>query len=136
MRKYIAALALIAISPITTASTVLTGQPWDFDTLDSMPVDTSRYQNEKPNIAFSDNGRFTAYAGCNRIAGGYKVSGQELIFSPNTIMTKMACPGNEDLENNFVNILPRVKYWSITDTTLTLTSSDKVNLATFKSSSP
>jgi heat shock protein HslJ len=45
-----------------------------------------------PRIAFAAQERFTAYAGCNRHMGVYKVQGERIAFEA-TSSTKMACHG-------------------------------------------
>lgn len=135
MKKYILGVLLFVYCNLAGAVTTMVGQTWIFDTLNGAAVDMSKYQAQKPNIVFNSGGRFSAYAGCNRIAGSYSISGKELTFAPNTIMTKMACTGREELESNFIAILPQIKLWSIDGNILTLSSSDETSLITLKSGS-
>jgi heat shock protein HslJ len=66
----------------------------------------------------ADNRAF-GNAGCNRYSGPYTLAGDQLTFGP-AISTKMACNEGMDVENAFLAMLPSVKSYTATDTSLTL----------------
>nr|WP_294774502.1 copper resistance protein NlpE N-terminal domain-containing protein [uncultured Flavobacterium sp.] len=79
----------------------------------------------------SKDGRFSAYAGCNSIAGSYVMpSAYGLTFS-NMAMTRMACP-EMDLETRFSKILELTERYTIKDNILKLHQGKKEVLATFE----
>lgn len=118
MKKYLVATVVCS----------LVGSQWQIESINGVAINTSKYKGSKPSITFDASGRFYAYAGCNRISGGYTASEKILKFSDNIIMTKMACHDNEHLEKNFIATLPKVEHWKIVEDKLQLESSDNVNL--------
>ncbi len=63
--------------------------------------------------------RAMGFAGCNRYAGPYTISGDSISFGP-AISTKMACSEGMDVETNYLGALPQVVRFALSDSTLTL----------------
>jgi heat shock protein HslJ len=83
------------------------------------------------------NPRIVGFGGCNRMFGGYLLSGEQLKFDQ-VGATKMACvdAGRMQLEDGYFQMLARVAGWKIEDTTLTLLDAGGTPLASFSASAP
>jgi len=68
-------------------------------------------------------GRAAGFAGCNRYSAGYTVAGDSLTFGA-AVSTKMACADGDELERGFLAMLPAIKRYKLSDSTLTLSGSD------------
>ncbi len=82
---------------------------------------------ERPFLKFDTDGRFYGYAGCNRIAGSYIVSGMKLKLD-GILSTKMAC-SDMRLEDALLEALPRVRSYFVDKGVLTLKGADGNTLA-------
>ena len=69
-------------------------------------------------------GRAAGFAGCNRYTAGYTVAGDSLTFGP-AISTKMACADGDELERGYLAMLPAIRSYTLSDSTLTLNGSDR-----------
>lgn len=58
--------------------------------VESLGADTRVFADGNASVAFSDEGRVSAYAGCNRIGGAYTVSG-DVVEVSRMMSTRMAC---------------------------------------------
>jgi heat shock protein HslJ len=77
--------------------------------------------------------RLVGFGGCNRLFGGYTVSGASLKLSP-LGTTKMGCLGPQmALENRFLDALESVASYAISGSTLTLRTGDQ-EIATLRAS--
>jgi heat shock protein HslJ len=76
--------------------------------------------------------RAAGFAGCNRYSAGYTLAGDSLTFGP-AISTKMACSDGDALERGYLAMLPAIRSYSLSDSTLTLNGSDGP-LARFRAS--
>ena len=63
--------------------------------------------------------RVAGFAGCNRYSGPYTLTADSLTFGA-LRSTKMFCQDGDALERSFLAMLPSVKNWKATDSTLTL----------------
>jgi heat shock protein HslJ len=79
----------------------------------------------------SNDGRFTAYAGCNNISGTYVMPSAFGLSFSNAAMTRMACP-SMDLETRFVTILEQTDRYSLKDNILKFQKGKTKVLATFE----
>jgi heat shock protein HslJ len=68
-------------------------------------------------------GRAAGFAGCNRYGAGYTVAGDSLTFGA-AVSTKMACADGDALERGYLAMLPAIKSYTLSDSTLTLSGSD------------
>jgi len=75
--------------------------------------------------------RFTAYAGCNNIAGNYVMPSSDTLDFSDVIMTRMACP-DMTLEDKFGAMLVQVIHYKLNDNTLTFFGEGKKILAKFE----
>ena len=74
--------------------------------------------------------RVSGSGGCNRLAGGYELSGGNLQFTQ-MAMTRMACLHGGDTESSFVNALNETKAWKIVGGKLLLIDADGHVVAKF-----
>ena len=79
----------------------------------------------------SKDARFTAYAGCNSIAGNYVMPSSDKLDFSEVIMTRMACP-NMTLEDKFGAMLVQVISYKLDKETLTFFGEKKKELARFE----
>jgi uncharacterized lipoprotein NlpE involved in copper resistance/heat shock protein HslJ len=79
----------------------------------------------------SKDARFTAFAGCNSIAGDYVMPSSDILDFSEVIMTRMACP-DMTLEDKFGAMLVQVKSYKLDKETLTFFSDRKTELAKFE----
>lgn len=85
----------------------------------------------EPFIALqSTDARIVGYAGCNRIAGRYQLSGEQLRFSQ-IASTRMACP-EMAVEDALLKALDATVRWSISGDDLELRGQDGAAVARFK----
>ncbi len=75
--------------------------------------------------------RFTAYAGCNNIAGNYVMPSSDTLDFSDVIMTRMACP-DMTLEDKFGAMLVQVTHFKLNGATLTFFGEGKKILAKFE----
>jgi heat shock protein HslJ len=76
------------------------------------------------------NLRASGFAGCNRYSATYTLAGDDLTFGP-AMATKMACQDGDELERRYLAILPEVRSYALSDSTLTLSGAAGV-LARFR----
>ena len=67
-------------------------------------------------------GRAAGFAGCNRYSAGYTLAGDSLTFGP-AVSTKMACADGDELERGYLAMLPAIRSYALSDSTLTLSGS-------------
>jgi uncharacterized lipoprotein NlpE involved in copper resistance len=79
----------------------------------------------------SKDARFTAFAGCNSIAGNYVMPSSEILDFSEVIMTRMAC-SDMTLEDKFGAMLVQVKSYKLDKETLTFFGERKNELAKFE----
>ena len=79
-------------------------------------------EGEIPFLKFDTDGRFYGYAGCNRIAGSYILSGMKLTLD-GLLSTKMACRDMR-LEDALLQALPHVRSYAVDKGVLILKGPD------------
>jgi len=79
----------------------------------------------------SKDARFTAFAGCNSIAGNYVMPSSNKLDFSEVIMTRMACP-DMTLEDKFGAMLVKVLSYKLDKETLTFFGEGKITLAKFE----
>jgi heat shock protein HslJ len=75
--------------------------------------------------------RAVGFSGCNRYFSGYELAGESLVFGP-AGSTRMACASGMELEQVFLQALPRVSAWRIKDGFLELLDADGEVVARFE----
>ena len=103
----------------------LAGTEWSLVLLNGKPADAGN--GGKPatlTLTTADN-RVSGFAGCNRLAGAFKVAGDSLTLGP-LILTRMACPSGMELEQQFTNALGATRRYRIDDHRLELLSDSGV----------
>lgn len=137
-RKIILCFALllinsVAISDVTTTTTdPLYGHKWVLVILNNQGLVMEKFPQQKPYLELQPDGAFTASIGCNQLRGNFtRTDAESIVFSSENVATRMACPEYYmNLENEFLNILVKIKYWKIEDTkALYLLNEDKATLA-------
>ena len=85
-----------------------------------------------PSFTFTaEEQRFSGFAGCNQMTGGYQLDGDELSFS-NIAMTMRACPEGMDLERELSKALEETRRYEISADALRLHREDGTIVAEFK----
>lgn len=84
----------------------------------------------------AQNPRIAGFAGCNRMFGGYTLSGDQIRFDQMGA-TKMACvdAARMKLEQDYLQMLSQVARWKITASTLQLLDATGAPLASFAAAS-
>lgn len=126
------ALAITALACNTTKRMVageeplIYGKEWKLTTLNGNAIDTVKYKTIPTLLLDKKEQRVSGHAGCNRLMGGFKVSGVDNIKLSQLASTLMACPDME-LEGNYMKALQEVDKFSVTsDNTLLLLKGSKV----------
>ncbi len=103
----------------------LRGTEWRLEEMNGHAVD-AKALNQPISIEFDEEEpRFFSSSGCNRLNGGFTLSGSELKIKPGP-MTMMACPEPAmTLEQDFVKMLGAVETFKIEGNGLTLSSKGK-----------
>jgi len=79
----------------------------------------------------TNDGRFSAYAGCNNISGSYVMPSAFGLSFSKAAMTRMACPEME-VESRFAKMLEQTDRYTIKDNILKFQKGKAVILATFE----
>ena len=74
-----------------TPSYSLTNTYWKLTELDGAPVTMVPEQEREVRITLTDDGKVQGFTGCNRVMGGYTLTGTALRFTQ-LAGTRMACP--------------------------------------------
>ena len=94
-----------------TAEPVITDRQWSLRELDGQPLDTAALTNPPTLLLTSSGTQVSGFAGCNRLAGTYKLGSGTLEFGP-LVLTRMACPSME-LEARYTAALGRVRQYRL-----------------------
>lgn len=106
---------------------------WKLVALDGTPVGVVPEAGHEPHMILKggETPSLSATAGCNRLAGGYALEGDTLVFGA-LATTMMACPEPvATLEQRLSQVLSGTRVWKIAGQTLTLRDGDTV-LAEFE----
>ncbi len=89
-------------------------------------------QRRLPSLTLhTDASRFSGSGGCNRLMGGYTVTGDAIAFGT-VAGTKMACPSGMDTEAAFVAALAKAQMWRVLGRLLELRDTQGTLLARFE----
>lgn len=111
-------LILLTIPPGckgSSNSSGLYGKEWTLVELNGQPVSLQK----PPTLLFESPDHVGGFGGCNRLSGTFKVTKNQLTFSP-LMMTKMACAEGMDVETAFATALGETKEYAIKDSELEL----------------
>ena len=91
---------------------------WTLTELGGRPAPTGA-GGQHPTLRLdTDSSHVSGFAGCNRIAGGFTVDGQNIHFAT-LAMTKMACTEGMELEQRFADALAYTNRYELTASGLT-----------------
>lgn len=127
----LAASAACSMQSVTTAAAKLPAPlretDWKLVELDGAAVAMPAVQAREANLVLRTEGaRFSGFAGCNRLAGGYTLDGVSLRFGP-AVSTRMACaPDVMALESRMLAMLEAVDGWQIDGERLSLIARQRV----------
>jgi heat shock protein HslJ len=128
LRHAMSACALATVAacqpPRTASSDVafrssVSGVDWELMELDAKTASTGA-GGRRATLRFdADSARVSGFAGCNRFAGSYTLSGDSLRFGP-LVMTRMACSDGMELERNLSAALEATRRYELSSTQLKL----------------
>jgi heat shock protein HslJ len=99
---------------------------WKLVELDGKPVDATACPQEPHLLFLSEGSRLAGSGGCNRLAGTYEATGDELRFQP-IAMTRMACEQSVmELEHAVAAALRATESYHIEDNELALCEGERV----------
>lgn len=105
---------------------------WKLVQLGDQPVDVASEQREPYIVLHSEEKRVAGFGGCNRLTGGYTLSGDKLTFSQ-MAGTMMACDEGMEYEKALHEALLKVASWRIEGETLDLYDESGSLIAHFES---
>ena len=96
----------------------LAGTSWGLVELGGEPA-TPGAGGKEPLLSFTEDGKVSGFAGCNRFTGSFQGDDEALSFSP-LASTRMACAEGMEQENHFLAMLADVERYSIRGNDLAL----------------
>lgn len=115
----------------TPAATGLSAHPWMLVKLGDR-TNPMGAGDKPPVLAFSSTDmRANGFGGCNRFSGSYTIVGDSLRFGP-LMSTKMACPGNDQVEIGYLAALGATLTYTLADSLLILHGAGGTALAEFQ----
>jgi len=91
-------------APAPLAPAAALGVEWRVVSLGGQPVGHGANGEPLTLLLSADGNRASGYAGCNRFAGSYTLTGAALSFGP-LAMTRMACEHGDVLERQYTQAL-------------------------------
>jgi heat shock protein HslJ/quercetin dioxygenase-like cupin family protein len=127
-----ATLALtLATAAVQADGPPLVGTPWAAVELAGVAV-PGEPAARQPTIEFVANGRVAGRDGCNRFSGPYTRAGERLTFGE-LALTRMACPGTEEITRRFAGAMKGTSRFRISGGRLELYGATGRPLAIFAS---
>lgn len=109
---------------------LLENTDWKLIWLGDSPL-TSASPQQEPHLLFDSNThRVSGSGGCNRLTGGYQLTGSHLKFGQ-IASTMMACVHGMEAEQALLHMLPKVETWKIAGQELELLDASGKALARF-----
>jgi XRE family transcriptional regulator, regulator of sulfur utilization len=108
-----AAALLVMLAGQAGDSPSLVGPTWVAVELAGTPVPADPPARQ-PAIQFVAEGRVAGTDGCNRVSAPYTLNGERITFGP-MIATRMACPGDDDIQRRFAGAIAGTSGWRIAD---------------------
>lgn len=117
---------LLALAACGEADMPIRGTEWR---VESLGASTQPFADGNATVAFDEDGRISAFAGCNRMAGSYTVKGRVLNIS-RLMSTRMACFPQQKLmdEQALAESLAKVTKVEVKQDKATLSGADGVAL--------
>lgn len=118
-------------APASPIATDLTAHTWTLVALGDRANPTGA-GDKAPDLTFAAaESRVSGFAGCNRFSGTYTVVGDSLHFGP-LMSTKMACPGQDQVEVGYLAALGAAVTFTMADSSLILHGAGGTKLAEFR----
>lgn len=92
--------------------------------------DKAQLIKHEASAQFTAQGQLSAYMGCNQVGAAYQVIDQDKLRFGDVMSTKMACPGEMGLEDQFGALLPSLTRYAVEGHHLTL-SNDQGDIIRF-----
>lgn len=108
----------------------LLARKWTLIIINNEGLQIDQFVGEKPGLQLEANNKFSAFTGCNKITGSYKLSGTSIEFADIT-QPAQSCAQWGKLEAEYLTALRNTKSWDITDNFLNLQNSFDNNIASF-----
>lgn len=109
--------------PSSDQRTQLEGREWVLDSIGSI-AEPRGAQGKPVTIRFdAAEGHAGGYSGCNQYGAAYTIQGDSISFQA-AISTKMFCEGAMEVETALLGALERVTRFQVSDSTLTLFTSE------------
>lgn len=116
--------------PVSAAPGDLSAHTWTLVALGERSNPTGA-GDKAPDLTFaSAESRAAGFAGCNRFSGSYTLAGDSLRFGP-LMSTKMACPGQDQVEVGYLAALGATVTFTMADSSLILHGAGGTKLAEF-----
>lgn len=128
--KYVLTKAVVATMISSVNNPELSNTKWLLIELHGKPIKKPDTSTEDLFIQFDDQGGYTAYAGCNRMAGRFISEKPLIIKFEKGISTLMACP-DMDIEQEFAKVLETADNYTIGNDNLSLNKARMAPLARF-----
>lgn len=84
--------------------------------------DKAQLIKHEASVQFTAQGQLSAYMGCNQMGAVYQIIDQDKLRIGDVMSTKMACPGEMMLEDQFGALLPTLTGYQIEAHQLTLSN--------------
>lgn len=113
------------------ATSALLDTHWVLTQLNGQPITLAANQREPSLVLHTSQARVAGYSGCNRLAGQFTLDGPRLSFG-SLAGTMMACAEGGELEQQFLEALPRVATYTVAGVHLELKDARGAVLARFE----
>jgi len=88
--------------------------------------------DRRPHLVFATEGRVSGSDGCNRLTGRYTVTGANGVSFGEMASTRMACPGSDELAQQFLAALKGTSHWNVVKDRLEISGATGKALAVFE----
>ena len=111
---------------------VLSNSTWRLVKLNGKAIEKNKDEERELGIIFTNDGRFSAYAGCNNMMGEYELKEAESQIKFSKVgMTMMACP-DDSLEKEFAEVLEMADNYNFDGKTFKLNKARMAPIAEFE----
>ena len=131
LSMFLAATLALALSACAANGTSLTGTTWKLASYGPKVAQTAAAAGVETNLTIGADGKLSGNMGCNSMGGDFTVSGDTITFK-NVYATEMACAEPQMLqEGAALKVLQGSVTFKLDGDTLTVTSTDGLNVLTF-----